>query len=102
MRDAALLPGCKLYIIPDLGRCSQPAGKARAMSTEKTLEPGIAVASLPDQEICREALLEKYARGREQPMEGVRSRGGRPPAAAEAPEKQAHGGRRSHGAREGG
>src|SRR6266851_423939 len=81
MRDAALLPGCKLYIIPDLGRCSQPAGKARAMSTEKTLEPGIAVASLPDQEISRVALAL---------------------ATAEVPDKQAHWERRFHEAMEAG
>src|SRR5258708_1031469 len=102
MRDAALLPGCKLYIIPDLGRCSQPAGKARTMSTEKTLEPGIAVASLPDQEICREALLEKYAKGKEQTIEEVRSRVARALAAAEVPDKQAHWERRFHEAMEAG
>src|SRR5438445_6189078 len=60
------------------------------MSTEKTLEPGIAVASLPDQEICREALLEKYAKGKERTIEEVRSRVVRALAAAEAPEKRAH------------
>src|SRR6266704_2544306 len=102
MRDAALLSGCKLYIIPDLGRCSQPPGKARTMSTEKTLEPGTAVVSLPDQEICREALLEKYAKGKEQTIEEVRSRVARALAAAEAPEKRAHWERRFHEAMEAG
>src|SRR6266581_2409483 len=102
MRDATMLPGCKLYIIPDLGRCSQPAGKARTMSTEKTLESGIAVAALPDQEICREALLEKYAKGKEQTIEEVRSRVARALAAAEAPEKRAHWERRFYEAMEAG
>src|SRR5712691_312040 len=60
------------------------------MSSEKTLEPGIAVAPLPDQEICREALLEKYAKGKERTIEEVRSRVARALAAAEAPEKRAH------------
>src|SRR6266567_985287 len=60
------------------------------MSSEKTLEPGTAVVSLPDQEICREALLEKYAKGKEQTIEEVRSRVARALAAAEAPEKRTH------------
>ena len=72
------------------------------MSTEKTLEPGIAVASLPDQEICREALLEKYAKGKEQTIEEVRSRVARALAAAEVPDKQAHWERRFHEAMEAG
>src|SRR5438128_5740985 len=72
------------------------------MSTEKTLEPGIAVASLPAQEICREALLEKYAKGKEQTIEEVRSRVARALAAAEAPEKRAHWERRFHEAMEAG
>src|SRR6266699_4671122 len=72
------------------------------MSTEKTLEPGIAVASLPDQEICREALLEKYAKGKEQTIEEVRSRVARALAAAEAPEKRAHWERRFYEAMEAG
>ncbi len=72
------------------------------MSTEKTLEPGIAVASLPDQEICREALLEKYAKGKEQTIEEVRSRVARALAAAEAPDKRAHWERRFHEAMEAG
>src|SRR5260370_42253451 len=72
------------------------------MSAEKTLEPGIAVASLPAQEICREALLEKYAKGKEQTIEEVRSRVARALAAAEAPEKRAHWERRFHEAMEAG
>src|SRR6266702_2739816 len=37
--------------------------------------------AIPDREFCRGALLEKYARGREQTFEGVRSRGARALAA---------------------
>ena len=59
------------------------------MSSEKTLEPGVAVASLPAQEICREALLEKYTKGKERTIAEVRSRVARALAAAEAPEKRA-------------
>src|SRR3989475_6546740 len=72
------------------------------MSTEKTLEPGTAVASSPDQEICREGLIEKYAKGKEQTIEEVRSRVARALAAAEAPEKRAHWERRFHEAMEAG
>jgi len=72
------------------------------MSSEKTLEPGIAVAALPDQEICREALLEKYAKGKEQTIEAVRSRVARALAAAEGPEKRAHWERRFYEAMEAG
>src|SRR5713226_9579463 len=72
------------------------------MSSEKTLEPGIAVAAHPDQEICREALLEKYAKGKEQTIEAVRSRVVRALAAAEGPEKRAHWERRFYEAMEAG
>ena len=58
------------------------------MSTEKTLEPGLAVSSLPAQEICREALLEKYAKGKERTIEDVRRRVARALASAEAPERR--------------
>jgi len=60
------------------------------MSLEKTLEAGSAVAALPEQEICREALLEKYAKGKEQTIADVRERVARALAAAETPEKRAH------------
>jgi len=72
------------------------------MSSEKTLEPGVAVTALPDQEICREALLEKYAKGKEQTIAEVRSRVARALAAAEAPEKRAHWERRFYEAMEAG
>jgi ribonucleoside-diphosphate reductase alpha chain len=72
------------------------------MSAEKTLEPGIAVTAPPDQEICREALLEKYAKGKEQTIEEVRSRVARALAAAEAPERRAHWERRFYEAMEAG
>ncbi|HYT15865.1 MAG TPA: adenosylcobalamin-dependent ribonucleoside-diphosphate reductase, partial [Burkholderiales bacterium] len=60
------------------------------------------VAALPDQEICREALLEKYAKGKERTIEEVRSRVARALAAAEAPEKRAHWERRFYEAMEAG
>ena len=72
------------------------------MSLEKTLEPGRAVAALPEQEICREALLEKYAKGKEQTIADVRERVARALAAAETPEKRAHWERRFYEAMEAG
>ena len=60
------------------------------MSAEKTLDPAVAYSSLPEQEICREALIEKYAKGTERTTSDVRSRVARALAAAEAPEKRAH------------
>src|SRR5262245_47197721 len=47
--------------------------------------------ALPEQEICREALLEKYAKGKELTVAEVRARVARALAAVEAPEKRAHG-----------
>jgi ribonucleoside-diphosphate reductase alpha chain len=60
------------------------------------------VQSLPEQEICREALLEKYAKGTERTVEEVRARVARALAAAEAPEKRAHWERRFNEALEAG
>jgi ribonucleoside-diphosphate reductase alpha chain len=60
------------------------------MSAEKTLDPAVAFSSLPEQEICREALIEKYAKGKERTVSDVRSRVARALAAAEAPEQRAH------------
>ena len=60
------------------------------MSAEKTLDPAVAYSSLPEQEICREALIEKYAKGTERTTSDVRSRVARALAAAEVPEKRAH------------
>jgi len=48
------------------------------------------VEAIPEQEICRDALLEKYAKGKEQTIEDVRLRVARALAAAEAPERRAH------------
>jgi ribonucleoside-diphosphate reductase alpha chain len=50
----------------------------------------VAAESLPEQEICREALLEKYAKGKERAVADVRARVARALAAAEAPEKRVH------------
>jgi ribonucleoside-diphosphate reductase alpha chain len=60
------------------------------MSAEKTLEQGIALSLLPDQEVCREALLEKYAKGKERTIEDVRRRVARALATAEREEKRAY------------
>jgi ribonucleoside-diphosphate reductase alpha chain len=60
------------------------------MSSEKTLDPAATFTPLPEQEICREALLEKYAKGKEGSVAEVRERVARALAAAEAPEKRAY------------
>ncbi|MGB5080784.1 MAG: adenosylcobalamin-dependent ribonucleoside-diphosphate reductase [Burkholderiales bacterium] len=70
------------------------------MPSDKTLES--AVAALPDQEICREALIEKYVKGKEQSIEDVRLRVARALAAAETPEARAHWERRFYDAMEAG
>ena len=53
------------------------------MSTDNTILPA-ATATLPDQEICREALIEKYAKGEETSIEQVRRRVARALAQFEA------------------
>jgi ribonucleoside-diphosphate reductase alpha chain len=60
------------------------------MPAEKTLDQALAFSSLPEQEICREALIEKYAKGKERTVAEVRSRVARALAATEAPEQRAH------------
>jgi ribonucleoside-diphosphate reductase alpha chain len=72
------------------------------MPSDKTLESAIALAALPDQEICREALLEKYAKGKEQSIEDVRLRVARALAAAETAETRAQWERRFYEAMEAG
>ena len=59
------------------------------MSAEKALVQAVAFAPLPEQDICREALLEKYAKGKEQTVADVRARVARALAAVEAPEERA-------------
>src|SRR5258705_7527318 len=54
-------------------------------------EPLSSVAeAIPEQAICREALLEKYAKDNEQTIADVRARVARALAAAEAQDKRAH------------
>src|SRR5690349_23554676 len=60
-----------------------------------------ATEALP-QEICRDTLLEKYAKGDEASVDEVRARVARALAAAEAPEKRAHWERRFLQAQEAG
>src|SRR5262245_3942981 len=60
------------------------------------------VESLPEQEICREALLEKYAKGKERSVAEVRARIAHALAMVEAPEKRAHWERRFLEAQEAG
>src|SRR6266540_1110018 len=62
----------------------------------------IAEAALPEQTICREALLEKYAKDEEQTIEDVRARVARALAAAEREDKRAHWERRFRDAMEAG
>jgi len=72
------------------------------MASEQALEPKATGSPLPEQEICREALLEKYAKGKEQTVADVRARVARALAAVEAPEKRAHWERRFLDAQEAG
>jgi ribonucleoside-diphosphate reductase alpha chain len=48
------------------------------------------VSTLPEQEICREALIEKYAKGKEQSIDDVRRRIARALAAVEPQDRRAH------------
>ncbi|HEY5638099.1 MAG TPA: adenosylcobalamin-dependent ribonucleoside-diphosphate reductase [Burkholderiales bacterium] len=56
--------------------------------------------ALPEQEICREALIEKYAKGKETSIHDVRKRVARALAQAEPEERRAHWERRFFGALE--
>src|SRR5713226_8875492 len=58
--------------------------------------------AIPDQPICREALLEKYAKDKEQTMADVRARVARALGAAEREDKRAHWERRFYEAMEAG
>src|SRR5213596_1290468 len=58
--------------------------------------------AIPEQTICREALLEKYAKDKEQTIADVRARVARALAAAEREEKRAHWERRFYEAMEAG
>jgi len=58
--------------------------------------------AIPEQAICREALLEKYAKDNEQTIADVRDRVARALAAAEAQDKRAHWERRFYQAMEAG
>src|SRR5712672_3889768 len=66
-------------------------------------EPFSPVAeAIPEQAICREALLEKYAKDKERTVADVRARVARALAAAEAQDKRAHWERRFYEAMEAG
>jgi ribonucleoside-diphosphate reductase alpha chain len=65
-------------------------------------ETALKITALPEQEICREALLEKYAKGKEQSIDDVRKRIARALAAVEPQDKRAHWERRFHDAMEAG
>src|SRR5712672_2554034 len=66
-------------------------------------EPFSPVAeAIPEQAICREALLEKYAKDKERTVADVRTRVARALAAVEAEDKRAHWERRFHEAMEAG
>jgi ribonucleoside-diphosphate reductase alpha chain len=58
--------------------------------------------AIPEQAICREALLEKYAKDKERTIEDVRARVARALAAAEREDKRAHWERRFYEAMEAG
>src|SRR4051812_49172092 len=65
-------------------------------------ETALNIVALPEQEICREALLEKYAKGQEQSVEDVRKRIARALAAVEPEDRRAHWEHRFHEAMEAG
>ncbi len=67
-------------------------------TTEKTKNP----PALADQEICREALLEKYAKGKEDSIDAVRQRVAHALAAVEPEDRRAAWERRFVQALEGG
>jgi ribonucleoside-diphosphate reductase alpha chain len=73
------------------------------MPSDKTLDSADATTTtLADQEICREALLEKYAKGREQSIEEVRLRVAHALATVESAEVRARWERRFYEAMEAG
>jgi ribonucleoside-diphosphate reductase alpha chain len=65
-------------------------------------ETALKITALPEQEICREALLEKYAKGKEQSVEDVRKRIAHALAAVEPQDRRGHWERRFHEAMEAG
>ncbi|MGH8705940.1 MAG: adenosylcobalamin-dependent ribonucleoside-diphosphate reductase [Burkholderiales bacterium] len=72
------------------------------MSTPETRTPNQSESAtgLTEQEICRESLIEKYAKGKETSAEEVRRRVARALAQAEPEEQRAHWGRRFYDALE--
>ncbi|MGC2520856.1 MAG: adenosylcobalamin-dependent ribonucleoside-diphosphate reductase [Burkholderiales bacterium] len=72
------------------------------MTPEQALQGRAVSVPLPEQEVCREALLEKYAKGKEQTIEDVRARVAHALAAVEREEKRALWERRFHEAMEAG
>jgi ribonucleoside-diphosphate reductase alpha chain len=72
------------------------------MASEQEFDQKTLASPLPEQEICREALIEKYAKGKEQTVEDVRRRVARALAAAETQDKSAYWERRFYEAMEAG
>src|SRR5262245_32774164 len=94
---------CLIRCILDPSKTACHRGRFLYIITVPMNDPVSTVAeSLPEQEICREALLEKYAKGKERTVAEVRERVARALAAVEAPEKRAHWERRFAEAQEAG
>src|SRR5882672_8033540 len=73
---------------PPLNRCGLPRNRKVPGIMTDPLSP--VAEAIPEQAICREALLEKYAKGKEHTIEDVRMRVARALAAAEPQDKRTH------------
>src|SRR5712691_9303702 len=94
-----------LYVITVApgGQPTGPKFSTPYIVTGNMSEPLSSVAEeIPEQAICREALLEKYAKDKERTIADVRDRVARALAAAEREDKRAHWERRFHDAMEAG
>src|SRR5712691_6802592 len=81
-------------------RFKTPTGFMARGTMNESLTP--VAPAMAEQEICRETLLEKYAKGKERTIEDVRARVARALAVAEPPDKRAHWERRFYEAMEAG